>query len=134
MVPCLARVTSCNTLRFSSPRDTSPGVVPCLTTEELCLTSRFLRRGQKSGPEPLGTGDAFFTSAQHREAVRSSGVGFPAAQPTHSNHRKGFPQLLGWQVAWGAEQSRHRFPTMACALGVRSRTATRELVLILEKG
>lgn len=31
------------------------------------------------------------------------------------------------------EQSRHRFPTMACALRIRSLAAMRELMLILEK-
>lgn len=44
-----------------------------------------------------------------------------------------FSQLLGWQVASAMEQSRHRFPTMACALRIRSLAAMRELMLILEK-
>lgn len=72
-----------------------------------------------SGPVPLETGEAFFISAQHREAVRSTRVGISAAQPMHWNRCEVFLQLLSWQVASAAEQSRPRFPTMACALRIR---------------
>lgn len=82
---------------------------------------------------PLGTGEAFFTNAQHRKAVRRSGLGFSAAQPMHWNRRKDFSQLLGWQVASAVEQSRHHFPTMAYALRIGRLAAMQELMLILEK-
>lgn len=93
----------------------------------------FERCGQKSRPVPLETGEAFFISVQRRDAVRSIRVGISAAQLMHWNRRKDFSQLLGWQVASAAEQSRHRFPATACALRIGRLTAMRELMLILEK-
>lgn len=89
----------------------------------------FERCSQMSGPVPSRTGEAFCTSAQHREAVRSSGVGFSAAQWMHWNYRKGFAQLLGWQVAM--EQSRPVSPQRPGT--EQERIAMRDLMLILEK-
>lgn len=93
----------------------------------------FDRCSKESGPVPLGTAEAFFTSAQHREAIRCNEVGFSAAHLTHWNHPKAFSQLLDWQVASAAQQSPQRFPTTACALGIARLTVMQELMLILEK-
>lgn len=68
-----------------------------------------------SGPMCSRTGEAFCTSAQHKEAIRTSGVGLSAVQRMHWNCCKGFPELLGWQVATG--QSRHHVPQQPALSG-----------------
>lgn len=83
----------------------------------------------KSRPAPWGLEKLFSPVASTQRPRGAAGLAFLQLWDCCSD----FSQLLGWQVASASERSRHRFPTTARALRIRSLAAMRDLMLILEE-